>query len=214
LKTDAGTLTVADGNLANWTVGSHYYSGKVYITSLVANANNGENATYSVTLTGTGALAKAGSSSSGSSSNTGGTSNSGSTTTYGLASYNNNVTINGTSYDVSGGSVTISQPLTSMSVTGSNMTCVSFHYGTNEEEELTYNSSNTTATWTGNLNYSTIEVYHENGDNENPEQKRWFTIYNTSSSTPVDTTLNAPTITGVTPFTENTTVTMSADSGA
>ena len=35
-----------------------YYEGKVIITSLVANANNGENATYSVTLTGTGSIKK------------------------------------------------------------------------------------------------------------------------------------------------------------
>lgn len=32
------------------------YMGKVYITSLTANANTGENATYSVTLTGTGSI--------------------------------------------------------------------------------------------------------------------------------------------------------------
>lgn len=32
------------------------YSGYVYITNLTANANTGENATYSVTLTGTGKL--------------------------------------------------------------------------------------------------------------------------------------------------------------
>jgi hypothetical protein len=32
----------------------------VIITSLVANANNGENATYSITLTGTGRLGKVG----------------------------------------------------------------------------------------------------------------------------------------------------------
>lgn len=34
------------------------YSGKVFITSLVANANSGENATFSVTLTGSGKIAK------------------------------------------------------------------------------------------------------------------------------------------------------------
>ena len=44
------------------------------ITSLVANANNGENATYSITLTGTGTLNKVGntSNSTNSGSNTGG----------------------------------------------------------------------------------------------------------------------------------------------
>ena len=35
-----------------------FYQGKALITSLVANANNGENATYSITLTGVGAISK------------------------------------------------------------------------------------------------------------------------------------------------------------
>lgn len=51
------TKTVADGDLENWTSSTTgYYEGNVYITSLVANANNGENATYSVTLTGSGKI--------------------------------------------------------------------------------------------------------------------------------------------------------------
>lgn len=49
--------TVADGDYPNWT-GSKGYTGKVLITSLTANANNGENATYSATFTGTGKLTK------------------------------------------------------------------------------------------------------------------------------------------------------------
>ena len=35
------------------------YMGSAYITSLTANANTGENATYSVTLTGTGSIKRA-----------------------------------------------------------------------------------------------------------------------------------------------------------
>ncbi len=62
LKTDQADLSknVADGdpNLTHWTSQSTYYEGKVIITSLTANANNGENATYSVTLTGTGSIKK------------------------------------------------------------------------------------------------------------------------------------------------------------
>lgn len=62
LKTDQVDLTknVADGdpNLPYWTSQDTYYEGKVIITSLIANANNGENATYSVTLTGTGSIKK------------------------------------------------------------------------------------------------------------------------------------------------------------
>lgn len=44
----------------NWipdaSVGAKYYQGPAIITSLQANANTGENATYSITLTGNGAL--------------------------------------------------------------------------------------------------------------------------------------------------------------
>lgn len=61
VKAEIGSqYSVVDGNPAsNWSqkAGSKYYSGKVLVTSLVANANNGENATYSVTFTGVGKLA-------------------------------------------------------------------------------------------------------------------------------------------------------------
>lgn len=50
--------SVADGDYEFWTSGSSYYEGNVVITSLVANANNGENATFSVTLTGSGSIKK------------------------------------------------------------------------------------------------------------------------------------------------------------
>ena len=49
--------TVADGDYDNWT-GAKGYTGKVFITSLTANAGTGENATYSATFTGTGKLIK------------------------------------------------------------------------------------------------------------------------------------------------------------
>lgn len=54
------TKNVADGETAlpYWTADNVYLEGKAIITSLVANANNGENATYSIELTGTGAIAK------------------------------------------------------------------------------------------------------------------------------------------------------------
>lgn len=53
-------LCPADGNMAlpYWTSQNTYYSGKALITSLVANAPNGENATYSITLSGTTSLKK------------------------------------------------------------------------------------------------------------------------------------------------------------
>lgn len=50
--------TVVDGDYDNWTAGSTYYNGKAYITSLEANAQNGENATFSATFSGCSKLAK------------------------------------------------------------------------------------------------------------------------------------------------------------
>lgn len=47
--------SVADGDYPNWT-GAAGKSGYAVITSLTVNANTGENATYSVTFTGHGAL--------------------------------------------------------------------------------------------------------------------------------------------------------------
>lgn len=44
------------GSAEAWEVPTAGYTGKAYITSLVANANHGENATYSITLTGASAL--------------------------------------------------------------------------------------------------------------------------------------------------------------
>lgn len=49
--------TVADGDYPYWT-GASGRTGKAFITSLTANANTGENATFSVTLTGTGKITK------------------------------------------------------------------------------------------------------------------------------------------------------------
>lgn len=50
--------TVADGDYEYWTSTDTYYEGTVVITSLQANANNGENATYSATLTGSGKISR------------------------------------------------------------------------------------------------------------------------------------------------------------
>lgn len=50
---------VADGDYDNWTSKYNgYYEGDVVITSLNANANNGENATYSATFTGAGKIVR------------------------------------------------------------------------------------------------------------------------------------------------------------
>lgn len=53
------TKTVADGDYEYWTkTATGCYTGKAFITSLVANANTGENATFSITLTGNGKITK------------------------------------------------------------------------------------------------------------------------------------------------------------
>lgn len=48
---------VGEGSVEAWTQGGGY-KGKAVISSLTANANTGENATYSATFTGYGALTK------------------------------------------------------------------------------------------------------------------------------------------------------------
>lgn len=62
-KAEDERVVVADGDAENYTVkktgtGTMYWSGSAYITSLTANANTGEKATFSVTFTGTGAFTK------------------------------------------------------------------------------------------------------------------------------------------------------------
>ena len=53
-------LVATGGSVESWTPDSvQYRSGKAVITSLTVNANTGENATYSSTFTGAGALTKA-----------------------------------------------------------------------------------------------------------------------------------------------------------
>lgn len=50
--------SVVDGDYTNWSVGTGAYTGSAVITSLQANAPDGENATFSVTLTGSGKIEK------------------------------------------------------------------------------------------------------------------------------------------------------------
>ena len=60
LKAESGDGTVVDGDYTNWTPkATGYYTGECYITSLQANAQNGDNATFSVTLQGVGKLERA-----------------------------------------------------------------------------------------------------------------------------------------------------------
>lgn len=57
---DADGLAEVGGTVSYWIPDqTNYRSGKAVITSLTVNANTGENATYSVTFTGSGPLTKA-----------------------------------------------------------------------------------------------------------------------------------------------------------
>ena len=55
---DPNGLTTTGGNVQKWISSPNFYSGYAMITSINANANTGENATYSVTFTGAGAFIK------------------------------------------------------------------------------------------------------------------------------------------------------------
>ena len=92
-----------------------------------------------------------------------------------LATFNNTVTINGTSKTVSGGTVVINGPLTSMRFTGSNMDAIFVRKG-NDESEASIASNKASATWSGNISSGTVKVYYLNGDSESPEEIYWFTI--------------------------------------
>lgn len=59
LKSQTGDGTVVDDDYTAWTPkATGYYTGDCYITSLTANAPNGENSTFSVTLSGVGKLTR------------------------------------------------------------------------------------------------------------------------------------------------------------
>ena len=89
--------------------------------------------------------------------------------------FNDTITINGTSKNVSGGTVVITGPLKSMSFTGSNMDAIFVRKG-NNESEATIASNKASASWSGNIDFGTVKVYHWNGDSESPEEVYWFTI--------------------------------------
>lgn len=52
---EKGIVDSANGN-DEWTATTNFVTGKAYVTSLTVNANSGENATFSATLTGSGRL--------------------------------------------------------------------------------------------------------------------------------------------------------------
>jgi len=91
------------------------------------------------------------------------------------AIFNNTVTINGVSKNVSGGSTSIPGPLKSMTFTGSNMDAIFVRQGKNESEARIA-SDKSSASWSGNIDYGMVKVYHLNGDSESPDEVYWFTI--------------------------------------
>ena len=87
---------------------------------------------------------------------------------------NNTVTINGQSYNVSGGSVSVTGPVTSMGFTGTNIIAV--FVGTDECE---VNEAGTAATWTsalggGSISTGTKQVTYLPTANGN--EVNWFTL--------------------------------------
>lgn len=58
--TPADDIPADSSTLNYWSADKTYYSGKALITSLTANANNGDNATFSVTLTGVNPIKRVG----------------------------------------------------------------------------------------------------------------------------------------------------------
>lgn len=103
--------------------------------------------------------------------NTGGNTGGGGST----ASFSDTVTFNGISRNVSGGSVNITGPLTSMAFTGSNMDFIRLRYGNNNSAEASVAANGASASWSGSIAApATVTVVHGNGSNAN--EVSWFTI--------------------------------------
>ena len=130
-----------------------------------------------------------GSGSNGGSTNTGG--NAGSV----LPTFNNNVMINGTSYNVSGGSVSVFGPLISLGFTGSNMDSIFIRVGHNDEE-ATMTSGKTAASWNGNIASGTVSVIHWDGNHDDPTEIHWFDINIMAPTSGSDTGSNTGSNTG------------------
>ena len=129
---------------------------------------NGEIVTDDGTTSGTSSGNSGGSSS-------GGSSSGGSSTA--IASYNNTVSINGGSSNVSSSPLTLNSPLTSLQFTGSNMLAIFIrNTSTNEEEEAEINSARNQATWTGNISSGSVQIVKMSGTAEDPVSVNWFTI--------------------------------------
>lgn len=109
------------------------------------------------------------------SSSSGGSSSGGSSTA--IASYDNTVSINGGSSNVSSSPLTLNSPLTSLQFTGSNMLAIFIrNTSTNEEEEAEINSARNQATWTGNISSGSVQIVKMSGTAEDPVSVNWFTI--------------------------------------
>lgn len=92
------------------------------------------------------------------------------------ASYSNTVTINGSEQNVSGGSVSITGPLTSLRFTGSNMLAIMVTTPSNVQEEADINANKTSASWSGNIASGTVRVTRIVGTQEQSDETNWFTI--------------------------------------
>ena len=108
--------------------------------------------------------------------NTGGSTGGSTTPTTGGIYFNYNVLINNDTYNVSSGIAVIREPLTSIKVTGTNLSGLSLLHledGHPITEELTVSSDKTSATWTGNLAPRDTAYLKRAVD---PSSKTWLTI--------------------------------------
>ena len=110
--------------------------------------------------------------------NTGGNSGGGNSSSSSAPSYNSSVQINGQAYNVTkGGSVNITGNLTSLRLTGSNMSYLSYKPNNNMETEIEINSAGTSASCNDVISApNTVKIYRQEGTGDDRYDVLWFTI--------------------------------------
>jgi len=124
---------------------------------------------------------------SGNNSGNSGNSGSGNTNTGGTPSYNNTVKINGSTYTVSKGSnLSITGPITSIEVNGSNMNNVTVTYDSadeeNPEQAFSITNNKSVAKWTGNIPVDDNAIVYRGYSANGSTGEIWFKIKVTSPS--------------------------------
>lgn len=98
--------------------------------------------------------------------------------------YNNSVVINGQTYTVSkGGTVNVTGDVTSIKITGSNMSYLAYNKGQGMQNEIAINSAGNSATCSDKISApTTLEIYRNEGTGDNEHSVKWFTINVTKAS--------------------------------